>query len=72
MTLVYQAIHAALLPITLHELPHVLDVFLEHIERRNEKTRPKQTELFLKQLQPLTSVVEEGRTSSSVQARASP
>ena len=52
MVLVYQAIHAALLPISLPELPNVLDVFLEHIGRRNEKKRPKQTELFLKEVQP--------------------
>jgi hypothetical protein len=27
-------------------------MFLEHIGRRNEKNRPKQTELFLKEVQP--------------------
>ena len=52
MTLVYQAIHAALLPILLPDLPGVLDVYLDHIGRRNEKKRPKQTELFLKEVQP--------------------
>jgi hypothetical protein len=72
MTLVYQAIHAALLPIALHEVPHFLNIFLEHIGRRNEKTRPKQTELFLQQLQAWPSAVAAGRTSSSEQARASP
>jgi hypothetical protein len=72
MALVYQAIHAALLPVALHEVPHVIDVFLEHIGRRNEKTRPKQTELFLQQLQPPPSAVAEDRSSSSEQARASP
>jgi hypothetical protein len=29
----------------------VLDVFLEHIGRRNETKRPKQTELLLKEVQ---------------------
>lgn len=72
MTLVYQAIHAALLPIALREVPHFLDIFLEHIGRRNEKTRPKQTELFLQQLHPPPFAVVEGRTCSSEQARASP
>jgi hypothetical protein len=52
MVLVYQAIHAALLPIALPDLPDLLDVFLEHIGRRNEKKRPKQTELFLKEVRP--------------------
>jgi hypothetical protein len=28
----------------------VLPAFLEHIGRKNEKTRPKQTELFLKEV----------------------
>lgn len=51
MVLVYEAIHAALLPIALPDLPYVLDAFLEHIERRNEKTRPKQTEIFWKEVQ---------------------
>jgi len=52
MVLVYEAIHAALLPISLPDLPGVLDAFLEHIGRRNEKTRPKQIELFLKEVHP--------------------
>ncbi len=38
MVLVYEAIHAALLPIALPDLPYVLDAFLEHIGRKNEKT----------------------------------
>ncbi len=55
MVLVYEALHAALLPLALTDLPSVLDVFLEHIRRRNEKKRPKQTELLLeevKEVQP--------------------
>ena len=52
MVLVYEAIHAALLPLALPDLPGVIDVFLEHIGRRNEKKRPKQTELLLKEVQP--------------------
>ena len=55
MTLVYQALHAALLPARLHELPPFLDVFLAHIGRRNEKRRPKQTEIFQAQLRPQSS-----------------
>jgi hypothetical protein len=52
MVLVYQALHAALLPIALPDLPRLLDGFLDHLGRRNEKTRPKQTELFLKEVRP--------------------
>jgi hypothetical protein len=52
MVLVYEAIHAALLPLALPDLPHVLHAFLEHIGRRNGKKRPKQTELFLREVQP--------------------
>jgi hypothetical protein len=52
MVLVYEAIHAALLPVALPDLPGVLEVFLEHMGRRNEKKRPKQTELFLKEVRP--------------------
>jgi hypothetical protein len=52
MVLVYEAIHAALLPVALPDVPGVLEVFLEHIGRRNEKRRPKQTELFLKEVRP--------------------
>jgi hypothetical protein len=52
MVMVYEAIHAALLPVALPDLPYTLDAFLEHIERCNEKKRPKQTELFWKGVQP--------------------
>lgn len=53
MVLVYEAIHAALLPIALPDLPYVIEAFLEHIGRKNEKRkRPKQTELFWKGVQP--------------------
>ena len=52
MVLVYQAIHAALLPLAPPDLPQMLDAFLEHIGRRNEKTRPKQIELFRKAAHP--------------------
>jgi hypothetical protein len=49
--LVYEVLRAALLPIALPDLPDALPTFLEHIGRRNEKTRPKQTELFLVEVQ---------------------
>jgi hypothetical protein len=52
MFLVYEALHAALLPLALPDLPDALPVFLEHLGRPNERTRPKQTELFLKEVRP--------------------
>ena len=69
MDLVYQAIHAALLPVRLYELPQFVDVFLEHVGRRNEKKRPKQTERFLRQLDPTPS---QAAPFASPPARASP
>jgi hypothetical protein len=50
MVLVYEALHAALLPVALPDLPGVLDVFVEHIGRRNEKRRPKQIARFLEEV----------------------
>lgn len=70
MDLVYQAIHAALLPVRLPDLPLFLDVFLEHMERRNEKKRPKQTEFFLGQLSSLLSAA--GPVPSNDRRRAPP
>jgi hypothetical protein len=56
MDLVYQAIHAALLPVRLHDLPKFIGLFVEHVGHRQEKKRPKQTEVFREQLQALPSV----------------
>lgn len=70
MVLVYEAIHAALLPLALPDLPGVLDVFLEHIGRRNEKKRPKQTDFRLGQLSSLLSAA--GTAASNDQSRAPP
>jgi hypothetical protein len=52
MVLIYEALHAALLPVALADLPDALPVFLEHLRRPNQRTRPKQTELFLKEVRP--------------------
>ncbi len=51
--LVTQIIRAALRPVRVRELPRFIDVFLQHVGRRNEKKRPKQIELFQAQLRPL-------------------
>jgi hypothetical protein len=74
MTHVYQAIHAALLPVRLHDLPRFIDVFLEHVGRRNEKKRPKQTERFLGRLDSTPSAPPPPQANASVcvLARASP
>jgi hypothetical protein len=65
MTLVYQAIHAALLPVRLYELPSFLGVFLDHIGHRHEEWRPKQTELFRAQCRPEPSGTGRGVPVSS-------
>jgi hypothetical protein len=50
MDLVHQAIRAALLPVCLRQVPELIGTFLEHVGRRNEKKRPKQTERFIREL----------------------
>jgi hypothetical protein len=50
--LIYEAIRAALAFAQLHEIPTILRAFVEHIGRANEKTRPKQIELFQNELRP--------------------
>lgn len=52
MTFIYEAIRAALIFVPLHKIPEVLGSFLDHLDRANEKTRPKQIELFQRELQP--------------------
>ncbi len=71
MVLVYQAIHAALLPVRLHELPNLIGTFVEHIGHRHETKRPKQTELFRAQLQPMRSATKPN-ASARMPARAPP
>jgi hypothetical protein len=53
MALVFQAIRAALLPFSPRDLPRLLGAYLQHLARPNQKSRPKQIELFLKKLQPV-------------------
>jgi len=50
MRLINEAIHAALIFVPLHEIPTAIEAFLEHLGRSNEKSRPKQIELFQQQL----------------------
>ena len=50
--LVYEAIRAALGFVRLHEIPTILGAFVGHIRRANEKTRPKQIEIFQSELRP--------------------
>lgn len=51
ISLVYAAIHAALFPIRLRDLPEVISAFLEHLARENGKKRPKQISQFLDQIE---------------------
>ena len=49
--LLYDAIRAAFVFVTLHEVPRNLGPFLDHIEQRsNETTRRKQIERFQQEL----------------------
>lgn len=50
MTLLYEAIRAALVFVRLHEIPRALEAFLDHLDRPNEMSRPKQIELFQRRL----------------------
>jgi hypothetical protein len=61
--LLYRALHAALFPIPPQDLPAVLDTFLEHIRRRNEKRRPKQIARFLQEVGALEEVGAEVDTA---------
>jgi hypothetical protein len=54
MVFIYEAIRAALTLVLLHEIPHALQPFLDHLDRANEKTRPRQLERFRDGLQPET------------------
>jgi hypothetical protein len=53
MVLVFAAVRAALLPISLRDLPRLLEVYLQYLARPNQKSRPKQVELFLDELRPV-------------------
>ena len=52
MVLVLQALRAALAFVSLREIPAVLTRFLDHVERPNARSRPKQIQLFLGELRP--------------------
>ena len=47
MKLVWSALLAALLPLRLRDLPLVLDRYLQHLGRANERTRQRRIDAFL-------------------------
>ena len=51
VTLVYEAIRAALIFIPLHEIPEALESFLHHLDRANETARPRQLGRFQEKLE---------------------
>ena len=51
MTFVWQAINAALLPISLRDVPVLLGRFLEHLQRGNERCRERRAAVFVCHLQ---------------------
>jgi hypothetical protein len=73
MTVVYQALRKAFLPILVHQVPYLLGAFLANIGRRKETKRPKQIDLFLQQVQPQPAAAPDSSpTASGERARASP
>ena len=52
MTFIYEAVRAALILVPLHKIPEALPAFLDHLDRANDRTRPKQIEVFQRELQP--------------------
>lgn len=54
MTLIYEAIRAALIFVPLNKIPEALGPFLDHLDRAHERTRPRQIERFQEGLQPET------------------
>ena len=53
MTFVWQTLKAALLPISLRDAPHLLDRFLEHLQRSGTVCRPRRAEVFLRNIQEM-------------------
>lgn len=52
MTLVRDAVRAALCFVPLHKIPEVIGRFVEHLGRSHKRTRPKKIELFQQELKP--------------------
>ena len=50
MTFVWQMLMAALLPVSLRDVPHLLALFLEHLARSATRCRDRQAEAFRRQL----------------------
>lgn len=53
MTFIWQALKAALLPIFLRDIPRLLEKFLEHLQRGNERCRERRAALFTRHLQEI-------------------
>ncbi len=51
MAFVWQAINAALLPISLRDVPAALGRFLEHLQRSREVCRERRAAVFFRHLQ---------------------
>ena len=53
MTFVWQALKAALLPISLRDVPHLMARFLEHLQRSNVRCRERQAAAFARHLKEM-------------------
>jgi len=51
MTLIWQAIKAAFLPIALRDVPALLGRFLEHLQRRSDGNRERRAILFKRHIE---------------------
>lgn len=53
MAFVWQALKAALIPISLRDVPLLLARFLEHLQRSNVRCRERQAAAFARHLQEI-------------------
>lgn len=53
MTFVWQALKAALLPISLRDVPRLMARFLEHLQRGNVRCRERRAAAFVRHLENL-------------------
>lgn len=53
MTFIWQTLKAALLPISLRDVPRLLARFLEHLQRGNERCRERQAAAFNRHLKEI-------------------
>jgi hypothetical protein len=53
MTFVWQALKAALIPISLRDIPRLLARFLDHLKRSNVRCRERRAAAFVRHLEEM-------------------